>query len=86
VIEQYLARLNVHEAPAANLAPRQREILRLIVEGKSTKEIAFALKLSVKTVETHRALMMERLNIYDIPGLVRHAMRIGLVQGEPGLS
>jgi DNA-binding NarL/FixJ family response regulator len=60
------------------LTLRQREILELIAEGKTTKEIAFQLKLSTKTIETHRAHMMDRLRIYNIPGLVRYAMRMGL--------
>ena len=64
------------------LTPRQREILRLIAEGQTTKGIARALEISVKTVETHRAQIMERLGIHDIPGLVRHAMRSGLVPPE----
>ena len=64
------------------LTPRQREILRLIAEGQSTKSIARILEISAKTVETHRAQIMERLSIHDIPGLVRHAMRIGLVPPE----
>lgn len=65
--------------PVPRLTPRQREILRLIAEGNTTKEIAFLLKVSIKTVETHRAHLMERLNIYNIPGLVRYAMRMGLI-------
>jgi DNA-binding NarL/FixJ family response regulator len=64
------------------LTPRQREILQLIAEGRSTKEIASDLNLSAKTVETHRALLMERLNIYDVASLVRYAMRVGLIQAE----
>ena len=68
--------------PLAQLTPRQREILQLIAEGKSTKEIAFTLHLSVKTVETHRAQLMERLEIRDVPGLVRYAMRTGLISSE----
>ena len=59
---------------------RAAGILQLIAEGNSTKEIAHILKVSVKTVETHRAQLMERLNIHDVPGLVRYAIRIGLVQ------
>jgi DNA-binding NarL/FixJ family response regulator len=61
------------------LTPRQREILQLIAEGKSTKEIAFTLSVSVKTVETHRAGLMERLGIHDIAGLVLFAVRHNLV-------
>jgi DNA-binding NarL/FixJ family response regulator len=61
------------------LTPRQREILQLIAEGRSTKEIAQRLSISVKTVETHRGKLMERLQIYDVPGLVRFAVRMGLV-------
>jgi DNA-binding NarL/FixJ family response regulator len=86
VIEQYLARLKGGQTSTENLTPRQREILQLIAEGKNTKEIAFVLGLSTKTVETHRSLMMERLDIRDIAGLVRYAMRIGLVKGERGIS
>lgn len=61
------------------LTARQTEILQLIAEGHSTKEISGALKISVKTVETHRSQLMDRLDIHDIPGLVRYALRIGLV-------
>ena len=64
------------------LTPRQREILRLIAEGQTTKGIANTLGISAKTVETHRAQLTERLNIHDIPGLVRYAMRTGLVPPE----
>ncbi len=65
------------------LTARQREVLRLVVEGRTTKEIASALGISVKTVEAHRAQMTERLGIYDVPGLVRYAMRTGLLPPEP---
>jgi len=61
------------------LTARQREILQLIAEGKATKEIAQLLDLSVKTVETHRMRMMERLGIHDVANLVRFAVRAGLV-------
>jgi DNA-binding NarL/FixJ family response regulator len=64
------------------LTPRQREIVQLIAEGKSTKDIAFLLKVSVKTVEAHRAQLMARLDIHDVVGLVRYAMRMGLVPPE----
>ena len=61
------------------LTPRQREILQMVAEGKSTKEIAYQLHVSVKTVETHRAALMERLDIHDIAGLVLYAVRHGLI-------
>ncbi|HBY93886.1 MAG: response regulator transcription factor [Ardenticatenaceae bacterium] len=61
------------------LTPRQREILRLIAKGYSSTQIAEALFLSVKTVESHRTELMKRLAIHDIAGLVRYAIRVGLV-------
>lgn len=64
--------------PVERLSPRQREILQLIAEGHSTKEMAYRLKLSAKTVETHRAQLMARLDIHDIAGLVRFAIKAGL--------
>lgn len=66
----------------ATLSPRQREVLRLIAEGKTTKQIAHELKISVKTVETHRAQLMERLGIHDVAGLVRYAIIVGLIEVE----
>src|SRR5205814_10352079 len=70
------------KSPLEKLTDRQREILQLIAEGQTTKAIALILKVSPKTVEYHRAKLMERLNIYDIPGLVRFALRSGLVLQE----
>ena len=64
------------------LPQRQREILQLIAEGRTTKEIAGILDVSVKTVETHRARLMERLDIHDVPGLVRFAIRSGIVSQD----
>ncbi|MGQ0547766.1 MAG: response regulator [Betaproteobacteria bacterium] len=78
VVEGYVQRAGGEQAPEV-LTARQREVLRLVAGGKSTKEIAFLLNLSVKTVETHRAQIMERLNIRDVAGLVRYALRTGLV-------
>ena len=69
-------------SPVEQLSERQREILQLIAEGKTTKEIALTLELSAKTVEYHRMQLMRRLNIFDIPGLVRFAVRTGLVSQE----
>src|SRR5438552_1852819 len=64
---------------ALEITARQREVLKLVATGKSTKEIAFDLNLSVKTVEAHRAQIMERLGLRDIASLVRYALRTGLV-------
>jgi two-component system, NarL family, response regulator NreC len=66
----------------AALSGREREVLQLIAEGKSTKEIAALLHLSVKTVETHRRQLMEKLNIFNIAGLTRFALREGLITLE----
>jgi DNA-binding NarL/FixJ family response regulator len=65
--------------PITDLTPRQVEVLTLISAGSSTKDIARTLNISVKTVETHRAQLMERLNIHDVAGLVRYAIKKGLV-------
>lgn len=66
----------------ATLSPRQREVLRLIAEGRTTKQIAQVLAISVKTVETHRAQLMERLDIHDVAGLVRYAIMVGVIEVE----
>jgi RNA polymerase sigma factor (sigma-70 family) len=66
----------------ATLSPRQREVLRLIAEGRTTKQIAQLLEISVKTVETHRSQLMERLGIHDVAGLVRYAIIVGLIEVE----
>jgi DNA-binding NarL/FixJ family response regulator len=79
VVDSFLAAPDVAEPEVAVLTPRQREILQLIAEGGSTREIAERLHVSVKTVETHRAQIMTRLGIRDVPGLVRFAIRTGLV-------
>jgi DNA-binding NarL/FixJ family response regulator len=70
------------KSPLEQLTDRQREILQLIAEGQTTKAIALILKVSPKTVEYHRAKLMERLNIFDIPGLVRFALQSGLISQD----
>ncbi|HXG19182.1 MAG TPA: response regulator transcription factor [Methylomirabilota bacterium] len=65
-----------------SLTPRQREILQLIAEGRTTKEIASLLHRSEKTIEAHRSRLMNQLDIHDLAGLVRYAIRIGLVSPE----
>jgi DNA-binding NarL/FixJ family response regulator len=62
------------------LSRRQTEVLRLIAKSKTTKQIALDLSISAKTVESHRAQLMDRLEIHDIPGLVRFAIKVGLVE------
>lgn len=87
VISDYVRRMggqisNGHQeqiSPLERLTPRQREILQLIAEGHTTQDIAHILNISIKTVETHRMQLMERLDIHDVTGLVRFAVRVGLV-------
>ncbi|MGD0659158.1 MAG: response regulator transcription factor [Syntrophorhabdales bacterium] len=86
VVSDYMARLrggNVRK-PGVNpyevLTSRQREILQLIAEGFSSKEIAQKLGLSINTIEVHRANLMDRLNIHDIAGLVRYAIQTGIIE------
>ena len=79
-IKAYREKSEGPSGPLMKLSMRQREILQLIAEGQTTKDIAQRLNLSVKTVETHRSQLMERLDIHDVPGLVRFAMRVGLIQ------
>jgi DNA-binding NarL/FixJ family response regulator len=64
------------------LSARQREILQLLAEGNTNKEIATVLNLSIKTVETHRKELMERLGLHDVAGLVRYAIRMGIVRAD----
>jgi DNA-binding NarL/FixJ family response regulator len=64
------------------LTPRQREVLKLIASGLTTKAIARRLDISAKTADTHRVQLMERLGIHDIAGLVRYAIRVGLVDQD----
>jgi DNA-binding NarL/FixJ family response regulator len=82
VIADYLRRTGGESGALELLTPRQREILQLIAEGQTTKQIANTLHISVKTVETHRAQLMERLDIHDVAGLVRFAVRMGLVKTD----
>jgi DNA-binding NarL/FixJ family response regulator len=83
VLAAYVRRVGEDGVPAEPaLTPRQREVLQLIAEGHATKEIASRLNLSAKTVETHRAQLMERLGIHDVAGLVRYAIRAGIVSAD----
>ena len=82
VISDYAKRVGGEAGSLELLTARQREILQLIAEGYSTKDIARQLKISVKTVDTHRTALMEKLEIHDLAGLVRYAVRIGLIASE----
>jgi DNA-binding NarL/FixJ family response regulator len=70
-------------APLKSLAPREREVLRRIADGQVTKQIAADLKIGTKTVETHRRRIMEKLHVYTIADLTKHALREGLISLEP---
>lgn len=82
VVSDYVQRLRGDVAPADALTPRQREVLQLVAEGLSTKEIARRLDLSVKTVDTHRSQLMKQLDIHEVAGLVRYALRSGLISPD----
>ncbi|NOK61113.1 MAG: response regulator transcription factor [Chloroflexi bacterium AL-W] len=82
MIQDYLQVVGGEGGALEQLTPRQREVLQLVAEGHSVKEIAQILQISVKTVETHRAQLMERLDIHDVAGLVRYAIRVGLVASD----
>ncbi|MFI2811383.1 MULTISPECIES: response regulator transcription factor [Microbulbifer] len=83
VVERFVATGGDAISAAEVLTPRQRQILQLIAEGRGPREIADSLNVSVKTVEAHRAQLMDRLGIHNVPGLVRFAIRTGLVNPEP---
>jgi len=82
VMEGFAKQMEAAPSALDALTERQREVLRRIAQGESTKETAYELKLSVKTIEAHRAQIMERLGIRDLAGLVRFAVRIGLISAE----
>jgi two-component system, NarL family, response regulator NreC len=80
VVEAYLANDDTPDDP---LSMRQREVLQLIAEGKNIKEIAIILGISAKTAESHRTGLMRKLHVHEVAGLVRYAVREGLVQDAP---
>lgn len=82
VIDAYLERTDRRLSSLAQLSPRQREVLQLIAEGNPTKMIAKKLGISVKTAETYRTELMEALDIHDVAGLTRYAIRMGLVSPD----
>jgi DNA-binding NarL/FixJ family response regulator len=77
VVQAYLAKTDL---PSDPLSPREREVLQLIAEGNATKDMAGLLGVSVKTIESHRVRLMEKLDIRQTAGLVRYAIRRGMIQ------
>ena len=83
VVNGYLHRLSKSETTGSDiLSDREREVLQMIAEGKSTKQIALKLHISVKTVETHRRQIMNKLNIFSVAELTKYAIRKGLTSLE----
>lgn len=82
VVANYARMAESQVADPDPLTPRQREVLKLIAEGLTTKAIAHRLDISAKTADTHRVQLMERLGIHDVAGLVRYAIRTGLVDQD----
>jgi len=81
-ISRTIVQAFLHNAPAPDnlISDRERQVLQLVAEGKTTKEIASLLGISVKTAESQRSNLMDKLNIHDTAGLVRYAIRIGLIE------
>ena len=82
VVNDYVRRAGSDRSSLSRLTPRQLEIVQLIAEGHTNQTIARELEISLKTVETHRSQLMARLDIHDVPGIVRYAIRTGLVPAD----
>ena len=82
VVNAFIGHTDASPSCDSQLTARQREILQLLAEGHGTKEAAYRLGVSIKTIESHRAQIMKRLDIWDVPGLVRYAIRNGLVSPD----
>jgi DNA-binding NarL/FixJ family response regulator len=83
VVSSYVERTEEGLDAFEQLTPRQREVLQLIAEGYTSRQIAHQLGITLKTVEAHRRGLRERLDIHDVAGLVRYAIRVGLTSAEP---
>jgi len=84
VVDDYLRQMRAgwHKTPLEMLSPREREVLQLVVEGKTSAEIAMTIHLSPKTVETYRSRLMHKLGISDLPSLVKFAIQHGLTSSD----
>ena len=82
VVDRFVRGNKSGEPNGGELTPKQREVLQLLAEGKSNKEIALRMEISSKTVETHRAQIMEKLKIHNLAGLTKYAIREGLTSLE----
>jgi two-component system, NarL family, response regulator NreC len=84
VIQGYLNKFNDRKVPSGfdSLTEREREVLQLIAEGKSTRQIAECLFISPKTIEVHRSHLMKKLDLHNIAEIVRYALRKGIIDGE----
>lgn len=80
ILVNYFCRTARELRPIERVTRRQGEVLQLIAEGKTTREIAQILGISVKTVETHRGRLMEKLDLHDVAGVVRYAIRSGVIE------
>ena len=80
LVKEYIENSNTARSPLGRLTARQREILQLVAEGHTTRQIAEMLNVSVKTIETHRAHVMDKLEIRHVQGLTRFAIQTGLIQ------
>lgn len=82
VMNDYVERLRGEDLSSDLLTPRQTEVLKLLAQGQSSKEIARLLDLSIKTVDTHRSQLMKQLGVHEVTGLVRYAIRVGLISSD----
>lgn len=82
VMNDYVERLRGEDLSSELLTPRQTEVLKMLAQGQSSKDIARLLDLSAKTVDTHRSQLMKQLDIHEVTGLVRYAIRVGLISSD----
>jgi two-component system, NarL family, response regulator NreC len=79
VVEDYVRHLSVQHSSASGLTPRERQVLALLAEGKTTRQVSVLLQLSEKTIVSHRQQVMNKLNIHKVTELVKYAIREGMI-------